>query len=561
MVGRFSTLRGRTKLMVVVVCVMSFAAAAMVWFAEHSAGRERLAVDRQVEFRQLGQELAAASDYLTNEARMYAGTGDRRHFDNYWREVEETQTRDRVVERLHELGAPQAELDLIGQAQRNSDGLITTEDAAMKAVAAGDMDRARELMFGPEYDRQKSVIMGFVEEFQQTMNGRAAGEAAEAREMAELMAMAAQLLIVGLAALMVAILVLFFSRRVVLPVAALSGSVRRLTQGDYEAVIPGTERKDEIGELARAMQQFKEESRERERLAMEQSEEARKKAERAEHNRVVTQRFEGRIDEILQTLGSAASELEATARSMSSVAEQGATQTQNVASGTTEAASNVQTVAAAVEELTASIKDVATQMTKTSQIAKSAASETSLAVGQIDGLKEGAARIGEVVDLIRDIADQTNLLALNATIEAARAGDAGKGFAVVASEVKGLATQTSKATHEIASHIEGMRSAVDASVPLIDSIASIIDELNQISAAVAAAAEQQFATTSEIGRNIMEAARGTDEVSRNVASLHEASQTTSAASGQVLGASLSLSEKSEQIKTEIDSYLSEVRAA
>ncbi|MFD1381180.1 hypothetical protein [Fodinicurvata halophila] len=240
-----STLQGRTKLFVAIVCAMSLLAVFMIWMAGQSVGRERAAVDRQIEFRQLGQDLAAASDYLTNQARLYAVTGNREHHENYWREVEETQTRDKVVERLRELNAPQAELELIQQAQESSNGLVETEDQAMAAVAEGDMDLARSLMFGENYDSQKARIMDYVAQFQQMMNERAAAEAATARDQARLLLNTGQLMVVVLAGLMVAVLVFFFSRRVVRPVAGLSQTVRRLIDGDHAAeILPGPQGRD-----------------------------------------------------------------------------------------------------------------------------------------------------------------------------------------------------------------------------------------------------------------------------------------------------------------------------
>lgn len=371
------------------------------------------------------------------------------------------------------------------------------------------------------------------------------------------------IIVVSLIGVLGGIAISFFASRrfIVRPMNAAVAILRRLAQGDLEVAISGQQRRDEIGDIARAMAVFKEGAEERRRMLAEQEAETRKKAERAEHIQQTTARFEREVEEILETLGSAATELEATAQSMSATAEEGAAQSTAVASASAQAASSVQTVAAATEELTASIKDVSHQVGRTATMAGKAAEQTGEAIQQIDVLREGASKIGEVVSLISDIAEQTNLLALNATIEAARAGEAGKGFAVVASEVKALATQTAQATKEIATQIEAMQRGVESTVPVIRTVSEVIDQLNQISTTVAAAAEQQSATTTEIGRSVTEAAQGTEEVSKSVLGIQEVSQTTSAASSQVLTAARSVAQKAETLKREVGDYLQEVQAA
>ncbi|SMF41557.1 Methyl-accepting chemotaxis protein [Tistlia consotensis] len=368
---------------------------------------------------------------------------------------------------------------------------------------------------------------------------------------------------IGLVGVLGGIAIGFFLSRstIVRPLNASVGTLRRLAEGDLEVEIANRERKDEIGDIARALAVFKDGALEQRRLVAEQEQEARRKAERAERIQATTARFEKQVDEILDTLSSAASELEATASSMASTAEEGAAQSAAVASASTQAANSVQTVASATEELTASIRDVSSQISKTSSIAGEASQKSAAAVSQIDVLREGAGRIGEVVTLIQEIAEQTNLLALNATIEAARAGEAGKGFAVVASEVKNLANQTAQATQEISSQIEAMQRGVETTVPVIGAISEVIEQLNGIAAAVAATTEEQAATTDEISRSVTEAAKGTEEVSKNVHGIREASETTSSASSQVLTAAGSVAEKSETLKKEVRDFLHDVQAA
>ncbi len=385
-------------------------------------------------------------------------------------------------------------------------------------------------------------------------------EAAVTAEHDERIALTLILSVLAISLVLGAVAAVVLVRAITRPLTRVMAALTALGEGDTSQEVP-VEGRDEIAQLAQGYAIFRDKTIEAERVRAEREEEARKKAERAEQIQQVTASFEQQVDEILETLGSAATELEATAQSMSSTAEEGASQATSVASASTQAASSVQTVAAATEELTASIKDVTEQIGKTSAIASQAAEKTGSAISQIDVLREGAAKIGEVVSLITDIAEQTNLLALNATIEAARAGEAGKGFAVVASEVKSLANQTAQATKEIAQQIEAMQNGVETTVPVIQAISEVIEELNQISSTVAAAAEEQTATTTEISRSVTEAAQGTEEVSKNVDGLQEAAQTTSAASAQVLTAAQSVSEKSEVLKKEVGEFLNEVKAA
>jgi methyl-accepting chemotaxis protein len=222
------------------------------WFAGQGVEAERRAVAKQAEFKQLGFDLSNASDFLTEQARRYTIFGDKAHLDAYWKEVKETKTRDRVVTRLVELGAPKAELDLIEQAKNSSDALIATEDAAMKAVEARNFDRARQLMFGPEYDRNKAVIMKPIARFQAMMNERATREAESARAHARTMSIVAQIMILLMAVSTIVTLILFYGRRVVKPMVTFSDAVTRLAKGE-EIAISCTDRKDEIGDTARAV--------------------------------------------------------------------------------------------------------------------------------------------------------------------------------------------------------------------------------------------------------------------------------------------------------------------
>ncbi|NBB81843.1 MAG: HAMP domain-containing protein [Alphaproteobacteria bacterium] len=347
---------------------------------------------------------------------------------------------------------------------------------------------------------------------------------------------------------------------VVAPLRRAVDTLRRLADGDIDVEIYGRERKDEIGEVAATMAVFQENARDRQRMLAEQEADAARKAERAEQIQKTTAEFEQAVDEVLHTLTSAASELEATAQQMSATAEETSSKATSVSAATEQAANSVQTVASSSEELTASIREVSGQVAKTSDIAGKAESETGSAIRSIEELRGGAEKIGEVISIINDIAGQTNLLALNATIEAARAGEAGKGFAVVANEVKSLANQTARATEEIGQQIKTMQGSVERSVPVIQGVATIIRELNEISTAVAATAEEQAAATTEISRSVNEAAQGTEEVSRNVDGLRQASVETNAGATQVLSAARSVADRAETLKARVTGFLDEVKA-
>ena len=272
-------------------------------------------------------------------------------------------------------------------------------------------------------------------------------------------------------------------------------------------------------------------------------------------------KLETSVGDILDNVTSQASELQATARSMTDIAEETKRQATSVAAASEQAATNVQTVAAAAEELTASVGEINRQVEQSARISAQAVSEANGTMAAIKGLAEMAQKIDNVVNIINDIASQTNLLALNATIEAARAGEAGKGFAVVASEVKALANQTAKATEEIAAQISAMQTATGDSVTRIGAIGKTIEEINQIASTIAAAVEEQGASTQEIARNVQEAARGTGEVTANITGVSQAAGETSAAAGQVQEASSEVARQGELLKAGIDSFLADVRAA
>ena len=343
---------------------------------------------------------------------------------------------------------------------------------------------------------------------------------------------------------------------------SMTAAMTDLAAGKLEVQVPGATRKDEIGSMAAAVEVFKSNALVRQQLETEQ-----KKAEshaaaqrRADMNRLASA-FESAVGEIVETVSSASSELEASAGSLAATAERSQELTTTVAAASEQASTNVQSVAAATEQMTSSITEISRQVQTSSRIARDAVEQAQKTNDRIGELSQAAARIGDVLELINTIAAQTNLLALNATIEAARAGDAGRGFAVVAAEVKALAEQTANATSEISRHITGIQTATGESVGAIKDIGDTIGKMSEISFSIASAVEEQGVATQEISRNVQQAARDTQQVSANIVDVQHGTKETESASSQVLASAQSLSGESHRLKHEVSRFLDSVRAA
>ncbi len=352
----------------------------------------------------------------------------------------------------------------------------------------------------------------------------------------------------------------FVGRTITAPIARLTAVMDKLAEGDLDVPIE-TGRRDELGEMAAAVQVFKDNAVEKTRLETEQEASKLRTEEEKRHSMLdMADRFERQVKRVVEGVSSSATEMQATAQQMSATAEETTRQSASVAAASDEAAANVQTVAATAEELSASIAEIGRQVNQSAKIAANAVDEVETTNVTVQGLAEAAAKIGEVVELINNIAGQTNLLALNATIEAARAGEAGKGFAVVAGEVKNLANQTAKATEDISAQITAIQTETSDAVGAIERIRGVISEVNEIATTIATAVEQQGASTQEIARNVQQAARGTQDVNQNIESVSRAASETGSAAGQVLGASQEMARQAEGLRGEVEKFLSEVRA-
>jgi len=351
------------------------------------------------------------------------------------------------------------------------------------------------------------------------------------------------------------------NRSIVPPLLGMVSAMGRLAGGDHSVEIPATDKHDEIGLMARAVVVFKENMIKAKELAAKEAEAIKQRMARATRVNELTETFDADISEVLRSVASASTELQATASQMTATAEETSTQATAVSAATEEASANVQTVAAASEELASSVSEIGRQVTQSANIAQKAVVEVERTNTTVQGLLSDAAGIGDVVKLISEIASQTNLLALNATIEAARAGEAGKGFAVVASEVKNLAEQTAKATDQIGMQVTSIQASSNEVVIAIKGIGATISQMNEIASAIASAVEEQGSATQEIARNVQQAALGTTEVSSNVSGVRQAAGDTGAAAQQVLQASHELSHQSEKMRSQVETFLSSIKAA
>ncbi len=581
----------------VAVCA-GIATAASIMKSRFASADEAAAYDNRYRSYLLADELRQSSDDLTRLGRTYVVTGDAsykaqyldilaiRNGDKprpqayhriYWdfvaggaakpRPDAETIALSTLMKRQ---GFTDAEFQQLEQAQKNSDGLVNLEVEAMnlveskdkdgKLLAAPDRARAIELLHSKAYHQYKSQIMGPIDRFFVMLDERTQTRIDDASSRAALWR-TASLTAIGLLVISVLLLCGYVYRFVVQSLSKIEKTTRTLAAGNLDVAIEETERHDEIGIIAQSMVEFRDGLRHARALQAAGDAERAAKDRRASLLDSLVKRFEQTMQQIVGSVSSASSELEATASTLTMTADH----TQELAGVVTDASenasTNVQSVASATDELTASIQEISRQMQESTRIAAAAVDQASATDDRINTLSDAANRIGDVIKLITTIAEQTNLLALNATIEAARAGEAGRGFAVVAQEVKELAAQTAKATGEIGGQITSIQSATNDSVVAIKQIGDTIAQISGIATTIAAAVEQQGAATTEIARNVQRASDGTREVSGSIAKVNAGAQQTGAASSQVLASAKSLAAESSRLQAEVAQFLSEVRAA
>jgi len=440
--------------------------------------------------------------------------------------------------------------DITAKLQKYQSEFAAWAEAAQQTAA---LDASMMKMF-----RELEPVMAEVQSAVDAMQKQADAAEAATRDAVRLWMMVA----FGVTVVVLAAVGFLLGRSISNALGAMVGAMTRLARGELSIAVPGVGRRDEIGEMAGAVEVFRTNMVEAERLRVEQVEaDARRREQRKADMQRLADAFEGAVGEIVETVSSAATELEASSNTLTEAAERGNGLATAVAAASEEASANVQSVSAASEEMTSSITEISRQVQESARVADVAVEQAQRTNARVAELTKAAGRIGDVVDLINTIAAQTNLLALNATIEAARAGEAGKGFAVVATEVKALAEQTAKATGEIGQHIGAIQAATEDSVGAIKEIGNTIARMSEISSTIAAAVEEQGAATQEISRNIQNAAQGTSEVSANIGHVQRGAGETGAASAQVHSAAQSLSQESNRLKSEVARFLESVRAA
>jgi methyl-accepting chemotaxis protein len=347
------------------------------------------------------------------------------------------------------------------------------------------------------------------------------------------------------------------------PMTAMCKAMHELASGNFDVVLPGLGRRDELGEMAGAVEEFKMQAiakAERDATTQEAQNKAGAAARRNELIRFADE-FETTVGAIVANVSASAAQLEAAAGTLTRTAETTQSLSSHVAESSGQASSDMQSVAAATEELSASVNEIGRRVRESNDIAVAAVRQAEQTDSRIGKLSKAAQEIGDVVKLITAIAEQTNLLALNATIEAARAGDAGRGFAVVASEVKSLASQTAKATDEISNHISGMQGATQESVAAIKEIGGTIGKISEIASTIASAVEEQGSATQEIARSVQNVAKGTQAASEDVMQVNRGATETGSASEEVLNSARSLSGESTRLRAELDRFMANIRAA
>jgi methyl-accepting chemotaxis protein len=517
---------------------------------------------RDIRLASTPAELQKAADYLAARLKSVNGFSDEMMKLSHSQENRERIAKVKALagdyaKAIQQIGATRSELIGI-EAKRPAGSELAAETTARIAKLNEEGIRISREVTLPMATELESFVNKIVEFAKHRVEEEIAAAAQEMSSAERTM------LVIGLAVGLLLIATCVFSVfTIARPMSALSASMQELADGNFAVVLPGLGRKDEIGDVAQAVENFKVKAEEK---AREEAEAKHKQDQAAAQLRKadmikLADSFEGAVGQIIETVSSASTELEASAGTLTKTAERAQQVTTAVAAASEEASTNVQSVASATEEMASSVTEISRQVQESARMANEAVDQARKTNDRVSELSKAAARIGDVVELINTIAGQTNLLALNATIEAARAGEAGRGFAVVASEVKALAEQTAKATGEIGQQITGIQAATQESVGAIKEISGTIERLSEISSTIAAAVEEQGAATQEISRNVQQAAQGTQQVSSNITDVQRGAGETGSASSQVLSAAQSLSRDSNRLKLEVGKFLDTVRAA
>ncbi|MDC7789028.1 HAMP domain-containing methyl-accepting chemotaxis protein [Rhodoplanes sp. TEM] len=562
------SLLGRIKILPKILSVIVLLAAIAGFGAWYAAGQMHTVGSRYAEF--LAKD-AAARVTLTRTNRLLW-----QYEALVYKTIAETDDAQmlklppQIDKTSEEIGAALTQLtgqvpryaDRIEAARRSIEAIVAAGKPAIAAALRNDNAKAADLVrtgLDPLIVKQVASNLAFAQQLDEDIT-RGTETLAAATEGSIL----STYLIIGVGvgvALAVAFAISQFG--IARPIQQLTAGMHQLAAGNFEVVLAGLGRKDEVGEIAGAVEAFKIKAAEkaREEAAAQQEAERRAAEQRKRDMRRLADEFEGAVGEIIETVSSASTELEAAAGTLTRTAETTQQLSTRVAAASEQASANVQSVASATNEMAASVQEISRQVQESNRIADEAVRQAEKTDGRITELSQAANRIGDVVKLITAIAEQTNLLALNATIEAARAGEAGKGFAVVAQEVKALAAQTGKATGDISAQIAGMQAATHDSVSAIKEIGGTIGKIAEITATIAAAVEEQGAATGEIARNVQQASLGTTEVASNITQVDRGATETGSASSQVLSSAQSLSSESNRLKLEVGKFLETVRAA
>ena len=549
----------------------------------------------------LADELRQSSDDLTRLGRTYVATGDasykKQYLDIlgirngekprpqaynriYWDFVAGGNVKPRpdgetvgLLTLMKRQGFTDGEFQQLEQAKKNSDGLVSLEVEAMnlvegkdkdgKPLAAPDRAKAIDLLHSKQYHVYKSQIMEPIDRFYTMLDARTQAMIDDDSSRSAFW-QSVSVGLIGVLVLSVLALCAYIHRYVVHSLSKFEVTTRAFSAGDFEAAVEETGRRDEVGSVARSLQEFRDSMKRADELRRIQDEGRAAQAvaaQRGEETRKLADTFETSVGDIVRAISGASSDLERAGGTLTRTAESTRSLSATVATVSEEASANVQSVASATQEMAASVNEISRQVQESSRIANEAVQQAGRADSRIAELSEAAERIGNVVKLINDVAGQTNLLALNATIEAARAGEAGRGFAVVAQEVKALAAQTGKATDEIGTQISGMQAATQEAVGAISEIGQTITRVAEIAASIAAAIEQQGAATGEIARNVQEAAQRTTTVATRITEVNSCAGETGSASSNVLTSASQVASDGARLKAEVERFLTAVRAA